>query len=211
MATGESSAAVHGAAEAVATTGHDAAHAVARLTEEAATTQERLITAVESADRESATRLAASARGRFPVAPGVEGPAKNKVLTTPNPRHTIAGAKRGRVKGDNTVTLRGYERVLRADTERIAAGEATFDPVSRDQAYVVDGRSYVVKGDGTVFPVSGPGLVHLNRVEYAALHLIARAGGDVGAVTEFRFDVKFRDNPEAIAKAKAIYDGTYEP
>jgi hypothetical protein len=207
MASGESEAAVRGAASAIAATGHDAAASVARLTEEAAAVQERIVADVEAADREAAARVAAaSGRGRFPVAPGVPGPAKNKVLTAPNKRHTIPGAKHGEVKGDNTVTLRGYESVLRADTERIAAGEAHFNA----QVYTVDGRSYVVKGNGTVFPISGPGLVKLDRVEYRALQLIAKADGDVDAVSEFRFDLKFRDNPELIAKAKAIYDGTYQ-
>jgi hypothetical protein len=211
MATGESEAALHGATEAVATTGHDAAHAVARVTEEAATTQERIIADVESADRDAAARLAPAASGRaeFPVAAGVPGPARNAVLRSPHARHTIPGARHGQVKADNTVTLRGYEGVLRADTERIAAGQAEF--VAATQVYVIDGRSYRVKPNGTVFPISGPGLVHLSRGEYEALHLIARANGDVGAVRQFEYNALFRDTPQLIAKAKAIYDGTYTP
>jgi hypothetical protein len=210
MASGESEAAVRGAASAIAATGHDAASSVARLTEEAAAAQERVVAAVEAADVEAAARVAAaSGRGRFPVAVGVPGPAKNKVLTVPHQRHTVAGAKHGRIKGDNTVTLRGWEGVLRADTERIAAGGAKFDAPTN--TYEVDGRIYGVKGDGLVFPMSGPGLVHLSRGEYEALHLIAQRNGDVSAVREFEFNDRFIENPGLIAKAKAIYDGTYVP
>ena len=50
----------------------------------------------------------------------------------------------------------------------------------------------------------------MNRVEYAALKEIAKAGGDVSKVKAFQFDPKFTKNPDAIAKAKAVYDGTYQ-
>jgi hypothetical protein len=209
MATGESSAAVHGAAEAVATTGHDAAHAVARLTEEAATTQERLITAVEAADRESATRFAAaSGRSEFPVASGVAGPARGRKLRMPNPRHTVRGARDGQVRPRNTVILTGYEQAVREDVEGIAAGRAELDHAG--SVYSINGRSYGVEPQGTVFPISGPGLVQLDRNEYAALSEIAKAGGDIERVEAFRRNPRFTRNPDAVARAKAIYEGTYQ-
>jgi hypothetical protein len=74
-----------------------------------------------------------------------------------------------------------------------------------------DGRSYGVEPDGTVFPDSGPGIARLDRNEYAALKEIARADGEVEKVVAFQRDPRFLNHPEAIAKAKSIYDGTYTP
>ena len=76
--------------------------------------------------------------------------------------------------------------------------------------YEINGRSYGVEPSGTVFPDSGPGIVKLDRNEYAALTEIAKAGGDPARVPAFKFNPRFVNNPDAIAKAKAIYDGTYE-
>ncbi|MEV6846533.1 hypothetical protein [Actinoplanes sp. NPDC051411] len=63
---------------------------------------------------------------------------------------------------------------------------------------------------GTVYPDSGPGIVKLDRNEYAALTEIAKAGGDPAKVPAFTRDPRFIHNPDAIARAKAIYDGTYQ-
>jgi hypothetical protein len=67
-----------------------------------------------------------------------------------------------------------------------------------------------VEPSGTVFPDSGPGIVKLDRNEYAALTEIAKADGDPAKVPAFQHNPRFVNNPDAIAKAKAIYDGTYE-
>ena len=79
------------------------------------------------------------------------------------------------------------------------------------QRYEINGRSYGVEPSGTVFPDSGTGVVKLDRNEYAALVEIARAGGDPSRAPALTRDPRFVNNPGAVAKAKAIYDGTYVP
>jgi hypothetical protein len=143
----------------------------------------------------------------WPVADGVVGPARGKDLRPPNNRHTVAGARGGQVRADNTVILRGNEQAVRDDVREIATGNAQWDDAAA--VYRVNGRTYRVEPQGTVFPVSGPGLVYLDRNEYAALQEIARAGGDPANVRAFTQNPRFTSNPDAIAKAKAIYDGTY--
>jgi hypothetical protein len=101
----------------------------------------------------------------WPVANGVVGPARGKDLRPPNHRHTVAGARSGQVRADNTVILRGNEQAVRDDVREIAAGNAAWDDAAA--VYRVSGRSYRVEPQGTVFPVSGPGLVYLDRNEYA--------------------------------------------
>ncbi|GLY06932.1 hypothetical protein [Actinoplanes sp. NBRC 101535] len=139
----------------------------------------------------------------------IAGPARGKSLTYPHSRHTLAGARHGQPKGENTVILPGYEEAVADDIRGIAAGRATWD--SDTSLYQINGRTYGVKPTGTVFPGTGPGLVLLDRNEYAALVAIARAKGDVDSVPDFRHAPRFYENPEVIATAKAIYDGTYPP
>ncbi|WP_097326639.1 hypothetical protein [Paractinoplanes atraurantiacus] len=55
------------------------------------------------------------------------------------------------------------------------------------------------------------GAERFDRNEYAALKEIARAGGDLSASPQLSRNPRFTQNPDAVAKAKAIYDGTYEP
>ncbi|MEU8243568.1 hypothetical protein AB0C07_35395 [Actinoplanes missouriensis] len=137
----------------------------------------------------------------------IPGPARGKDLTYPHARHTLAGAKHGQIKSDNTLILPGYEDAVADDIRRIAAGEANWDDATG--RYIINDRTYGVKATGTVFPGSGPGLVLLDRNEYAALTQIAKADGDVDSVHVFKHDPRFVSNPGAIAKAKEIYDGTY--
>jgi hypothetical protein len=113
------------------------------------------------------------------------------------------------VQEDNTVYLGGYERVATQDVQAIAAGHAVWNPET--QRYEINGRSYGVEPNGTVFPDSGTGMVKLDRNEYAALKEIVRAGGDLSAAPQLSRNLRFTENPEAVAKAKAIYDGTYQP
>ncbi|GAA2564183.1 hypothetical protein GCM10010435_40550 [Winogradskya consettensis] len=153
-------------------------------------------------------RIAAETTGPpWPVSDGVTGPARGKDLRPPNNRHTVAGARSGQVRGDNTVILRGNEQAVRDDVREIAAGNAEWDDAAA--VYRVNERSYRVEPQGTVFPVSGPGLVYLDRNEYAALKEIAKARGDPAQVPAFTQNPRFTSNPDAITKAKAIYDGTY--
>jgi len=103
----------------------------------------------------------------WPVAEGVDGAARGKTLNPPNARHTVAGARSGMVRPDNSVVLRGNEDAMRDDVAQIAAGNARWNPATN--RYEINGRSYGVETNGTVFPDSGPGIVKLDRNEYAAL------------------------------------------
>jgi hypothetical protein len=143
----------------------------------------------------------------WPARDDVRGAARGKDLNPPNNRHTVAGARHGEVGAVNSLILRGNESAVRDDVARIAAGDARWLPETN--RYEINGRTYGVEPSGTVFPDSGPGIVKLDRNEYAALKQIAIAGGDVDSVRVFTRDPRFVNHPEAIAKAKSIYDGTY--
>ncbi|WP_328949276.1 hypothetical protein OG778_14510 [Streptomyces sp. NBC_00184] len=91
------------------------------------------------------------------------------------------------------------------DIEGIAAGRAAWNKsLSR---YEIDGRTYGIEENGTIFPTGGPNIVNLNRVEYGALKQIVRARGDVSAAPQLARDPNFVRNPEAIEKALKIYNG----
>ncbi|MFF9684962.1 polymorphic toxin-type HINT domain-containing protein [Streptomyces sp. NPDC014623] len=142
----------------------------------------------------------------FETDPDVRGPAAGKTLKSPHPRHTVAGARNGMVKEKNTVILKGNEADVQNDIKGIAEGRAEL--VDNGNAYEINGRKYGVEGNGRTFPISGKGLVELDRNEYAALKEIAKAGGrtDSPALTR---DPRFADHPEVVEKAKKVYDGTY--
>ena len=143
----------------------------------------------------------------WPVADGVQGSAVGKSVRPPHWRHTISGAKNGEIKPTNTIILRGYEDPVRGDVKGIADGEATWNPATN--RYEINGRSYGVEPNGTTFPDSGPGLAKLDRNEYAALTELAKADGDPSKVIPFQRAPRFVNNPDAVAKAIAIYRGTY--
>ncbi|WP_433300386.1 hypothetical protein ACQP2F_02950 [Actinoplanes sp. CA-030573] len=113
------------------------------------------------------------------------------------------------VQEDNTVFLRGHEHVGIEDVRGIAEGDGVWNPET--QRYEINGRTYGVEPNGTAFPDSGAGMVKLDRNEYAALKEIVRAGGDLSKAPQLSRNPRFTENPDAVAKAKAIYDGTYEP
>ncbi|MEU3887442.1 hypothetical protein [Streptomyces sp. NPDC029041] len=138
----------------------------------------------------------------------VPGPAAGKKLRFPNKRHTVGGAGSGQVKERNTVILRGNEDLVRADIEAIAKGRAKLLPDKN--TYEINGRTYRVEDTGTVFPVSGPGLVDMDRIEYAALKEIVRNKGDLSKSQQLQRNPKFVNNPDKVAKAKQVYDGTYK-
>jgi hypothetical protein len=217
MAEGEIAAVFRALAKDAAETARNVADSVAKLTEKTAETEESNLAAILEADAKAADNIAAAGKRRtpagesggppWPVSGDVVGPARGKYLAPPHRRHTIAGARNGQVKSNNTVVLRGNEGAVTEDVRQIAAGRARF--VKELQAYEINGRTYRVEPNGTVFPVSGTGLVNLDRNEYLALREITRADGDPTRVGVFTRDPRFVNNPEAIAKAKAIYDGTF--
>jgi hypothetical protein len=138
--------------------------------------------------------------------PSVTGPAAGKKLKFPNARHTVSGAKHGQVKEKNSIILRGHEADVEADIKAIAEGKAKL--VDNGSRYEINGRTYGVEDSGRVYPDSGPGIVNLDRNEYAALKEIAKANGDVNAPSIIK-NPRFANNPQAVQKAKQVYDGTY--
>ncbi|MFF4244253.1 Hint domain-containing protein [Streptomyces sp. NPDC001822] len=142
----------------------------------------------------------------FDTDPSVKGPAAGKKLKPPHPRHTVSGVRNGMVKEKNTVILKGNEADIQNDVKGIAEGRAKL--VDNGSAYEINGRKYGVEENGRTFPISGKGLVELDRNEYAALKEIARAGGKTDSPALTR-NPRFADHPEVVEKAKKVYDGTY--
>jgi hypothetical protein len=118
-----------------------AAKSIAKVTEQTADIEERNVAAILEADAKAADRItAAGEKGTseaagagtrplpagppWPVADGVDGAARGKTLNPPNARHTVAGARSGMVRPDNSVVLRGNEDAMRDDVAQIAAGNA---------------------------------------------------------------------------------------
>ncbi|KUL37472.1 hypothetical protein ADL22_21155 [Streptomyces sp. NRRL F-4489] len=141
----------------------------------------------------------------------LKGPAAGKTLKRPHDRHTIAGAGRAgkNIKEENTIILPGYSQEVDKDIAGIAEGKATWIPDG--ERYEINGRTYGVHENGTVYPAAGPGFVELDRNEYAALSQIAKAKGDLSAAPQLTKNPRFVNNPEAVQKALAIYNGTYTP
>ncbi|MEU4873345.1 hypothetical protein [Streptomyces sp. NPDC021608] len=138
----------------------------------------------------------------------IVGPARGKTLLYPNYRHELSGVRGGAPDTKNTLILPETRPLVRHDLAEIAAGRAHFEPDT--QHYLVNGRRYGIEPHGRVFPVSGPGLVEMNRVEYTALKHIMRADGDMSKLqTMFSKAPQFRDNPEAVQKALDLYRKYY--
>ena len=140
--------------------------------------------------------------------PDIAGPAQGKTLKSPNQRHTIMGSKSGNADEENTIILPGMGKQVEDDISAIAEGKARWN----DEAgrYEINGRTYAVKSTGTVFPDSGPGFVKLDRVEYNALKLITKSGGDLSRCQRaFDNDPKFKNNPEKVEAALALYRTYY--
>ncbi|MFI0781104.1 hypothetical protein [Streptomyces sp. NPDC021212] len=153
----------------------------------------------------------ASKAGGWEATDDVKGPAAGRTLKLPHERHTIGGAGRAgkNIKEENTIILPEYRGEIEKDIAGIAEGRATFIPeVDR---YEINGRTYGVHENGTVYPGSGPGFVSMDRNEYAALSEIAKAKGDLSAAPQLTRAPRFVNNPEVVEKALAIYNGTYAP
>ncbi|MFD5395432.1 WXG100 family type VII secretion target [Streptomyces sp. NPDC127097] len=141
----------------------------------------------------------------------IKGPAAGKTLKRPNDRHTIGGAGRAgkNIKEENTIILPGYSQEVEKDIAGIAEGKATWLPDG--ERYEINGRTYGVHENGTVYPAKGPGFVEMDRNEYAALSQIVKAKGDLSAAPQLTRNPRFVNNPEVVEKAMAIYNGTYTP
>jgi hypothetical protein len=123
----------------------------------------------------------------------IVGTARGRTLLYPNYRHELSGVRGGSPDTENTVILPETRPLVRQDIAEIAAGRAHFE--ADTQRYVVNGRRYAIEPHGRVFPVSGPGFVQMNRVEYTALKHIMRAQGDMSKLqTMFSKAPQFREN-----------------
>lgn len=146
-------------------------------------------------------------RGPWPAPSELKGPAAGRELKLPNKRHNVSGAASGEIRADNSVFLRSHQGVAAQDIADIASGKATY--IKEFDRYEVNGRTYGVEDSGTMFPDSGPGIVKLDRNEYAALQQIAKAKGDLSAAPQLTRNPRFTNNPGIVEKALAIYNGTY--
>ncbi|WP_079428034.1 hypothetical protein [Streptomyces katrae] len=144
----------------------------------------------------------------WPAGDDIVGTAKGKNLMYPNSRHNLSGIRGGQVDTKNTIILPETKELVRQDIAEIAAGRADFDPVK--QTYTVNGRSYGVEQTGRTFPVSGPGLINLDRVEFEAMKAIMRADGDLSKVDKmFKNAPKFKENPEKVQRMIDLYREYY--
>ncbi|MGW4855313.1 WXG100-like domain-containing protein [Streptomyces sp. NPDC004288] len=146
-------------------------------------------------------------RGPWPASSELKGPAAGKELKPPNARHTVSGSASGEVKENNSVILRGHQESVSQDIADLASGKGTY--VKELDRYEVNGRTYGVEDSGRVYPDSGPGIVKLDRNEYAALQQVAKAKGDISAAPQLTRNPRFTNNPGIVEKALAIYNGTY--
>ncbi|MER5728954.1 hypothetical protein ABT084_11575 [Streptomyces sp. NPDC002138] len=112
------------------------------------------------------------------------------------------------MRPNNSVILRGQQESIAQDIADIAGGKAKY--VKETDRYEVNGRTYGVEASGRVYPDSGPGIVKLDRNEYAALQEIAKAKGDLSAAPQLTRAPRFTNNPGIVDKALAIYNGTYQ-
>ncbi|WP_086823729.1 hypothetical protein [Streptomyces sp. NRRL B-24572] len=146
-------------------------------------------------------------RGPWPASSELKGPAAGKELKPPHARHTVSGSASGEVKENNSVILRGHQESVSQDIADLASGKGTY--VKELDRYEVNGRTYGVEDSGRVYPDSGPGIVKLDRNEYAALQQVAKAKGDISAAPQLTRNPRFTNNPGIVEKALAIYNGTY--
>ncbi|MFF8928215.1 hypothetical protein ACF1AO_13190 [Streptomyces longwoodensis] len=146
-------------------------------------------------------------RGVWPAREDIPGPAAGQELKRPNSRHTISGAGSGEIKERNSLILRGYSDEIDRDIAAIAEGKANL--AKDGNRYEINGRTYGVEPGGRVYPDSGPGIVNLDRNEYAALQQLVKAKGDISAAPQLTRNPRFVNNPQAVQKALAIYNGTY--
>ncbi|WP_370420534.1 hypothetical protein AB8O64_20590 [Streptomyces sp. QH1-20] len=150
----------------------------------------------------------ASQRGVWPARNDIPGPAAGEELKRPHPRHTPGGAAHNKqVAAKNSIILRDYSSAIDDDIAAIADGRAKL--VDSGNRYEINGRTYGVELGGRIYPDSGPGIVNLDRNEYAALQQIARAKGDISGAPQLTKNPRFVNNPQAVQKALEIYNGTY--
>ena len=134
----------------------------------------------------------------------VKGPAAGKVLTRPHRRHYIKdAAQKNEVKEKNTVIPDKMRGQIDEDIKGISEGKAKL--LDDGNTYEINGRTYEVKGNGTVFPKKGDGLIEMDNHEYSAMQLIARAEkGDKGAAIQLEKNPRY--TPEVVKRAREVWE-----
>jgi hypothetical protein len=118
-------------------------------------------------------------------------------LNPPNKRHNLNSIRpKSPAKEKNTIVLPGTD--VAADLAGISEGRGKW--ISASNMYEINGRSYAVESTGTVFPVSGPGLVNLSRSEYKILRQMIGSDGDINAARDaLRRDPSINDTDWQLA------------
>jgi hypothetical protein len=94
-------------------------------------------------------------------------------LRTRHELNSISGGKRTRLSSLTTIALPDVD--MAADTDLIQQGYANRIGNSR---WTVNGRTYVMESNGTLYPEDGPGFVTLNRRAFKVLTVFVRYNGD---------------------------------
>lgn len=177
---GELEAVIKGLAKDADQAAGDIAESVAKFAEKTADIEEANVSRIVETDAKAADRIAEAGRGGGPPeggAPGGGG-SPGRTFNPPNNRHDLnrIGPKNP-TKAKNTVVLPGTD--VAKDLDDLAAGRGTWNPTTN--RWEVNGRTYGVEPNGTVYPVDGPGFVNLSRSEYKVLKQLIAAKGDVAA------------------------------
>lgn len=107
----------------------------------------------------------------------IPGPAAHGIRPPTPSRHLLARIGRStRLANKNTVILPGVD--VDADLEAIRTGRAHWN--ADTSRYEINGRTWGVEDNGTVFPASGPGLAELTRSQLKALRALNIADQPIG-------------------------------
>lgn len=107
----------------------------------------------------------------------IPGPAAHGIRPPTPSRHLLARIGRStRLANKNTVILPGVD--VDADLEAIRTGRAHWN--TDTNRYEINGRTWGVEENGTVFPASGPGLAELTRSQLKALRALNIAEQPIG-------------------------------
>ena len=101
---------------------------------------------------------------------------RGKPVRRPAARHTLKKVTQGSVaKEVNTVIEPRVD--VAADVEAINAGNAQFSVTDNGvRTYTVNGRTYGVEPNGTLYPMTGDGFIVLNRNAYKVLGIFNKFG-----------------------------------
>ncbi len=100
-------------------------------------------------------------------------------LTRINQRHFISRISKRSLSGpQNTMILPGYEDAVEADRRLINSGRAK----RTNNDYVINGRTYQEHGGtGAFYPVSGEGVINIDRGTHRALVILKTYNGPIDA------------------------------